>query len=385
MKLIHNVDLYAPEHLGKKDILLEANRIATIGDDLSEYEKLPGIETIDGTDLFAVPGLIDLHVHITGGGGEQGPSSRVPESTLSAFIRSGVTTVVGLLGTDGITRSMDNLLAKAQALTDEGITALFLTGSYALPSTTITGSVERDLVLFRDCVGSKIAVSDHRGSNPTVEELIRLGTATRRGGMLSGTAGFVTVHMGSGKAGLDPLFEAMEQSDLPWKTFLPTHMGYRSMELFERGVEWTKWGGKMDITAGEDIEENRMIAGRILHALSNGSPADSLTISSDSFGSMPRFDEKGNCIGLTYALPNSLLELLRVLVTEKGLSLETAIFLFTKNPANVLERTDKGHIAEGAEADILLLDKNLALHSVIAKGALAMSAGELRLKGKFEV
>lgn len=385
MLLIQNASVYAPTYLGKNDILVEAHRILQIAPDLSEWKAHPEVEILDATGQYAIPGLIDLHVHITGGGGEQGPSSRVPESTLSAFLKSGVTTVVGLLGTDGITRSMENLLAKAQALTEEGMTALFLTGSYGVPTATLTGSVERDLVLFRDCVGSKVAVSDHRGSNPTVEELIRLGTATRRGGMLSGTSGFVTVHMGGGKEGLEPLFGAMSASDLPWKTFLPTHMGYRSEALFERGIEWTKQGGVMDITAGEDLEENRMIAERILHALEAGAPKQAITISSDAFGSMPRFDEFGNCVGLTYALPTSLLELLQVLTVEKQMPLETAASLFTANPALVLEREDKGKLQIGADADVLLLDKEMKLQSLVAKGVVAIREGDLLLKGKFEV
>ena len=92
-----------------------------------------GAEVHDARGCLAIPGLVDLHVHITGGGGEvyisrtvvrscdtafipeclpgrvvhallpavqAGPASRTPESQLSAFLDAGITTVVGLLGTD---------------------------------------------------------------------------------------------------------------------------------------------------------------------------------------------------------------------------------------------------------------------------------------------
>ena len=127
------------EHLGKKDVLIAGERICRIDDKIEGYEGLPDVETFDLAGKKLVPGYIDLHVHITGGGGEQGPASRVPESQLSVFTTNGITTVVGLLGTDGITRSVENLVAKAKALNDEGITAYTLTSAYVYPPTTLTG------------------------------------------------------------------------------------------------------------------------------------------------------------------------------------------------------------------------------------------------------
>ena len=69
-----------------------------------ELAEQLGAEAMDASGCMVMPGLVDMHVHITGGGGEAGPASRTPESTLSAFLDAGITTVVGLLGTDCITR-----------------------------------------------------------------------------------------------------------------------------------------------------------------------------------------------------------------------------------------------------------------------------------------
>ena len=71
-----------------------------------------------------------------GGGGEGGFSTRTPEATLSDLTTAGVTTVVGTLGTDGIARDMNALLAKARGLEEEGITTYIYTGSYRLPLRT---------------------------------------------------------------------------------------------------------------------------------------------------------------------------------------------------------------------------------------------------------
>lgn len=206
IKLLKNARIYAPAPLGVKDVLVVGEKICRIDDHIQGYEGLPEVEVFDLEGRTLVPGYIDLHVHITGGGGEQGPTSRVPESQLSVFVENGITTVVGLLGTDGITRSIENLVAKARALTEEGITAYALTSAYGYPPITMTGSVEKDIMMVPPIIGVKVAVSDHRSSNPTGEELIRLATAARRAGLLSCTPGLVTMHMGSGKGGLDPIF-----------------------------------------------------------------------------------------------------------------------------------------------------------------------------------
>lgn len=114
IKLLKNANVYAPEKLGKKDILVEGEKILLMRDSIEGYEGLQGVETYDLTGKTVVPAYIDLHVHITGGGGEQGPASRVPESQLSEFFKNRYYhPLVGLLGTDGVTRSVENLVAKA--------------------------------------------------------------------------------------------------------------------------------------------------------------------------------------------------------------------------------------------------------------------------------
>ena len=384
IKLLKNADVYAPEHLGKKDVLIVGEKICRIDDKIEGYEGLPDVETFDLAGKKLVPGYIDLHVHITGGGGEQGPASRVPESQLSVFTTNGITTVVGLLGTDGITRSVENLVAKAQALNDEGITAYALTSAYVYPPTTLTGSVEKDIMMVDPMIGVKVAVSDHRSSNPTGEEIIRLATAARRAGLLSNTAGLVTMHMGAGKGGLDPVFYALDHSDLPARNLLPTHMG-RNRELIDQGVSLIRRGGYMDVTAGCDPAEVEAMADMIEYALDQEpAAAGHLTVSSDGYGSMPRFDDEGNCIGLTYASPKSLHETVKCLA-GRGRKLEDALRLVTSTPADLLCKVGtKGCVAQGADADLLVLTESLDIDGLFARGKTALWQGKVLMKGKFE-
>lgn len=386
MKLFKNADIYSPRHLGVRDILVEGEKIVRIAESIHGYENAPDVKTIDVHGKRLVPGYIDLHEHITGGGGEQGPSSRTPEACIGTLLDCGVTTVLGLLGTDGISRSLENLLAKARALTEEGLTCYMLTGSYGYPAVTLTGSVERDIVMIDEIVGVKTAVSDHRSSNPQGEDLIALGTAVRRAGLLAGCCGIVTIHMGSGKGKLDPVFYALQHSDLPAKTLLPTHMNSRGPELLEEGIRLTKIGGNIDLTAGSTIEENRILAEQIDHCLQEGAPLESLTVSSDGYGSQPRFNESGECIGLTYSTPCGLHQLVKALVENKHLPLEQALMPVTSNPAGVLELSArKGNLISGADADFLIYGKDNEIESVVARGQVAVWEKEHLIKGRFEV
>lgn len=384
IKLLKNANVYAPEPIGMKDILIVDETICRIDDKIEGYEGLPDVETFDLEGKTVVPGYIDLHVHITGGGGEQGPASRVPESQLSVFMENGITTVVGLLGTDGITRSIENLVAKARALNDEGMTAYTLTSAYGYPPITMTGSVEKDIMMIPPMIGVKVAVSDHRSSNPTGEDLIDLATAARRAGLLSNTPGLVTMHMGSGKGRLDPIFYVLDHSDVSPKNLLPTHM-LRTPELIDDGVELVRRGGYMDCTAGCTPEEMEYHSDLIMELLSrDGVSADHVTLSSDAFGSQPRFNEIGECIGLTYASPKYLHQTIQALV-KRGLPLEEALKILTSTPADLLAKKGvKGCVAEGADADILVLGEGLEIESLFARGKTAVWKGEVLMKGRFE-
>lgn len=384
IKLLKNANIYAPEPLGVKDILIVDETICRIADKIEGYEGLLDVETFDLEGKTVVPGYIDMHVHITGGGGEQGPASRVPESQLSIFTTNGITTVVGLLGTDGITRSIENLVAKARALNDEGMTAYTLTSAYGYPPVTMTGSVEKDIMMITPMIGVKVAVSDHRSSNPTGDDLLALATAARRAGLLSNTPGLVTMHMGSGKGRLNPIFYVLDNSDVSPKNLLPTHM-LRSPELIEDGVELVRRGGYIDCTVGCTPEEMEEGAAQIADLLNReGVSADHVTMSTDAFGSQPKFNEIGECIGLTYASPKYLHQTVQSLV-RRGLPLEEVLKMVTSTPADLLTKKGvKGCVAEGADADILVLGEELAIESLFMRGKTAVLNGKVLMKGRFE-
>lgn len=373
MLLIKNVKLYS-ETADSADILCCGKDIIAIGKNISC--SLPIDVTVDGNGKIAIPGYIDTHVHITGGGGEGGFSNQVPPLLLSELIRAGETTVVGLLGTDGTTRSVENLLAKTKAYNEEGWTAYCLTGSYELPSPTITGSVTKDIAFISEIIGVKVCISDHRSSGPSKDELIRLAYQARMGGLLSNKPGIMHMHVGRGTEEIRAILDIVRTTDIPVSVFRPTHM----QRHLEQSAEFAGLGGYVDFTSASP----KFTAKQIINGLKE-IPPDRITLSSDGNGSIPKWNEKQELINISAAKVSSNHEVIRCLIQEYGVKLSEAIKFLTENPAKSLGIYPyKGKLAEDSSADIILLDQDLNIDTVVANGKLFMECKELKYIPKFE-
>ncbi len=376
MKIIQNIEVYAPEYLGKKDILTFYDKIVKIADagTLSQDGILSDAEMMDGTGLILTPGFIDCHVHVLGGGGEGGFANRTPEATMEGLTKFGVTTVIGCLGTDGIGRDVCALVAKTKGLREQGMSAWCYTGSYQVPVRTLTNGITKDIMMIEEIIGTgEIAISDHRSSQPTFEEFARLTADTRLGGILSGKAGIVNVHLGDSPRCMDLIDRVIEETEIPASQFLPTHVNRNEM-LFQKAIEYALKGGAVDFTGNEDIDyweticdEVRVCKG-IKRMLDAGVDPKHITISSDGQGSLPIFNKKGEFLGMGVGQSSCLLKEVKECVEKAGIPLETAIFTITSNPAEILSLKGKGKIREGYDADLCVLDQGLEIREVIARG-----------------
>lgn len=386
--ILRGAHVLAPDDMGCQDVLIAGDKIAAIAPHLDVPAGWP-CQEVSLAGCMLVPGFIDSHVHMTGGGGEGGYATRTPEVTLSAATTSGVTTMVGCLGTDGTTRHMPGLLAKARGLENEGLTTYIYTGAYEVPTRTLTGSVRTDLIIIDKVIGTgEIAISDHRSAQPRQEDIQKLVAEARVGGMLSGKAGIMDVHVGDGKSGLDMLFAIVDGSEIPITQFLPTHMN-RNPHLFKQAVEWGKRGGYMDITSSVSPDTGSAHAIKpsraIREALSAGVELSRVTMSSDGNGSMPRYDDHGEMVGLQVASEASLLSELRDVVHKEGVPLADAIQIITGNVAKALKLWPrKGCIQTGADADLVALTAELQLAHVWCRGRLMVRDGQPVVWGTFE-
>ena len=389
-KLIKNVDIYSPTPLGPMDILICNDKIIMLSQNIDFPTDRFETEVIEGTDYIAVPGFVDQHVHFIGGGGEGGPATRTPEIQLSALTTAGITTAIGLLGTDGITRSMSSLLAKARALEIEGISTYIYSGCYEIPTQTITGSVKTDLVFIDKVIGTgELAISDHRSSQPNYDDVKKIAAQARVGGILSGKCGIVHLHMGDGMNGINIVTEIIRSTEIPIKQFMPSHIN-RIEHLLIQSMDYLKLGGFVDITSDfyktKDSPTTYSIADALKLYMDNKIPIDRVCASSDSNGSSPLFDSDGHLIKIGVGSPAPLYKDVRNAIQEGIVSLEQGISIITCNPSKALKLyPQKGTLAENSDADIVLLDKKLEIDTVIAKGKIMVKHGNAVVKGFFEV
>ncbi|MGM0835046.1 MAG: beta-aspartyl-peptidase [Bacillota bacterium] len=389
LKLIKNVHVYAPENLGRKDVLLIGDKIGAVEDEITLQTNLQNIELIDGEGQLLVPGFIDAHVHITGGGGEGSYHTRTPELMLTDATTSGITTLVGVLGTDGTTRTMASLIAKARALEEEGISCYVHTGSYQVPVKTLTDTIENDLILIDKIIGvGEIAIADHRSSQPTMEEIAKIAASARVGGMLSGKGGIVNIHVGESHSKLSLIEKVVEETDIPITQFYPTHIN-RNQKLFEAGIHFAKNGGYVDFTTSTvqrflDQGEVSCSTG-LKRMLEAGVPIQNITFTSDGQASLPEFNVQGELVGLQVGKVRSLFQAVKEAILQEGIPLEVAIRVITENPARILKLAQKGTVSTGKDADLVMLDpQTLTIQTVFAKGKMMVQQEKAIVKGTFE-
>jgi beta-aspartyl-dipeptidase (metallo-type) len=320
MELLRNADLYDPAPRGRAHLLIAGESIAWIG---TEVPAGLGalVEERDLEGRRVIPGLIDCHVHLTGGGGEAGPATRVPPLGLS-----------------------------------------------------------RDLVIG---VG-ELAISDHRSSQPTLDELLRIAGDAHVGGLMTGKAGILHLHVGNGKRGLEPVRQALKTTEIPARVFNPTHVNRRK-DLFQEALELARQGCTIDVTAfpvdkGEDAWSAPEAVTRYLEA---SLPAEHLTVSSDGGGCFPAFDDEGLPIGMDVGRPAALAGALKALL-DCGQPLDRILPAFTSNAARLLLLHKKGRLRTGMDADLVVLDSDGSIEDVMARGRWHVLSGSQVVRGTFE-
>jgi beta-aspartyl-dipeptidase (metallo-type) len=385
MELLRNAELYDPKPKGHVHLLVGGETILWAGTDLPALPAALGVKERDLDGRRVIPGLIDIHVHLTGGGGEAGMNTRVPPLQLSQLTAGGVTTAVGLLGTDDTVRSPAELLANARGLVAEGLSAYCYTGGYHLPPVTLTGSVRQDIVAIDLMVGvGELAISDHRSSQPTLDELLRVAGDAHVAGLMTGKAGIVHLHVGNGPRGLELVRRALRESELPASVFNPTHVNRRKA-LFEEALALAREGCVVDITAfpveeGEDAWSAPQALTRYLEA---GLPQERVTISSDGGGCLPVFDADGRVTEMDVGRPTAMAAALRELLSC-GQPLERILPALTSNPARLLRLANKGRLTPGADADLVILDEEGGVRDVMARGRWHVLDGRAAVRGLFE-
>jgi beta-aspartyl-dipeptidase (metallo-type) len=296
---------------------------------------------------------------------------------------------VGLLGTDDLTRSVSSLIAQTYALREEGLSAWCYCGGYHVPPATVTGSVRGDIVHIDCVIGvGELAIADHRSSQPTFDQLAGIAGEAHVAGLMTGKAGIVHLHMGDGKRGLALVRQVLDETELPARVFNPTHCN-RNPELFEQACALVARGCSIDLTAFPNSEaqsatDRTLPASRALQQyLDAGLPVDKITISSDGGGCLPEFDPQGELLHMDFGRPATLAETLKNLL-DAGMDPAAVLPAFSSNVASLLRLRRKGRISLGNDADLVVLDDQYRVSSVMVNGAWHRLNHEQIIHGTFE-
>lgn len=388
LTLIKGGLVYAPEKLGKRDILIGGKQILAIADEIAVPS---GVETevVDATGKTVIPGYIDSHMHILGAGGGNGPNSRSHEIDVSTLAKAGVTTVVGTLGINTISFSLRHLLMALNALDLQGISTFMYTGGYQFPIVTLMDSVVSDIALIDKVVGvGEVALFDVLGSHPTKEMLRDLASKVWLGGRMGGKAGLMHMHLGETEGSIKEIAEMLIHMGLPTSMMVVTHVN-RTEKVLQKSIEAGLKGVCLDITAlytpDNDLPQTVYPTTALRALLEANIPLENITISSDGNAVQPIKNKDGVIEKFTLSAANAIAREVKKAVLRDKMALEEILPLATINAAKRLEIDDKkGSITKGKDADIVLLDEELDVDTVYARGKLMLKEKKPVVIGHFE-
>ncbi|MEI3597054.1 MULTISPECIES: dihydroorotase [unclassified Oceanobacillus] len=146
-KLLKNIKLLSETgEMIQKEILIEDNKISEIADKVNVSAE----EVIDGQGKLALPGFIDVHIHLREPGGEH--KETIQTGTMAAA-RGGFTTVAAMPNTNPVPdnrEKIDNLLAKIE---EDAIIRV-------LPYASITKGLEGKELTDLESLGKAFAYTD---------------------------------------------------------------------------------------------------------------------------------------------------------------------------------------------------------------------------------
>jgi beta-aspartyl-dipeptidase (metallo-type) len=371
LTLLKGGHVYSPSDCGVSDVLIAGTRIAKVDTkiDMPSIGKL--LKVIDVSGKILVPGFIDQHVHILGGGG---PSSRIPELQQTALNTNGITTIVGLLGLDTVSKTLDTLLMKAKSLEIDGTNTFIYAGGFDFPPNTITGNLKRDLAIIDKVIGVKIALGEELGAQPSSQSLAQIFSDTVAGAKLGQKPGIIHIHIGD-CLGRDPfsiIANAMDESGVSGKHIVLTHINW-NMDILKRAVAFADKGTFLNLDSifrpKYGANDAVLASNAITILLNAGIPLERVTMTTDANSVItPSF----------YATGLETLWIAIKEIYESGtLDLSAALNLVTRNPANILNLSHtKGKIEEQADADIQILTPDLNLFALTSKGKFLIEQGK---------
>lgn len=385
LSVLRNAHVFAPEDLGVCDVLIAGEKVVALeaGLDLGGLQ----VAEIEVSGRRVVPGLIDGHLHVVGGGGNEGYESRIPELWVGELVSAGITTVVAPPGFDMVAKSLEGILAKAYALQNEGVTTFAMVGGFQRPFQTLTGSMTRDIFTIEKILGIKIALGERRASRFQDHELIELAAQLEWLSGATGKACLMHAHLGESSDPAAQLLHTMRESGVAPQRFQATHCNY-TPDTMQAARQVASSGGFVDFNPILDPSFGHPraipVVQAILQSLEVGIDSDLISMTTDGNASVPMTLADGSSGKYEKSLSwmwNAVVDL----VQQGGLPLTQALSFVTTNPARALRlQPRKGRIRVGGDADLLVIGSGMSIEHVFARGRHLVDGGSPRTMSLYE-
>lgn len=368
--LLRNGHVFTPQYLGVNDILVENGVITRIRPGIS-VSAFACAREVDVSGMFVIPGFIDSHVHIIGGGGETGEASLIPSFYASDFYSNGITGCVGIQSFEGRKKSPQMLYEKAESLIREGIETLVLSGSRQMPPLNLFKAVAEDIWNHPLCIGvGEIALEDNCVQGFLLEQVILLLQTVYKAAKKTQKPLKTVFYIGNKASDLSLIFRMVKIYPHTLEIAIPTHVN-RSKKILEDAVLYIQAGGIVDVSAGvdEDQENGFVPAPEALEfILGQTGSLKNVTLSSDAGRFIPEYNRNKNIVSCSQAKACILAQDIQK-AYRRGIKLSELLPAVTVNPASAYGFA-QGLIFEGAKAFLNITDDDLSIRYTVLNGAM---------------
>lgn len=359
LTLLKSGEVYTPRPLGLCDILMAGNRIIAMEKELRAPKEFP-VNLVNCSGYKVFPGLVDPVFYPCDNSDTDNPDTLLPAKISGSAFRAGITSAIGSLGWNDITREPGTLLRKVQILRTNGLQCHAYTGGFSGQSSVLLKNSAADLAYVSDYVATGIiGVTDHRAGRLSAEMLSSFHANAESGATLGNKSPVVVYMPGEESQQYDDFFLRIKRV-IPMAKHLMIAGVNRNKKLMESA---RKFGmtGLINIAAytggffeGEAIEATKALK----YFLRAGVPIKNISIS--SFAGIEQHKTRNHNIEQQYT---AFYDAFYQSICDQNIPTDIVTKIFSTNAARSLRLRNKGELYTGGPADILVATKdNLPVH-----------------------
>lgn len=376
MKGIKSTRLVTPQGIRPGCVYWKAGKIQAITE-----QPMENVPLLDVGDSWITPGFIDLHTHGGGGWGFDGTVEDIV-AACNFHLSHGTTCIYPTLSSAPITEMGNSVERIRKAMEDPGllptVPGAHLEGPYfslaqmgAQKPKFITPPIREDYSLLLEKGRGVIARWDYAPENDRDQAFAK---ALRDHGVLAGAAHTDALYSDM-RAAMDEGLRLVTHLYSCTSTVTREH-GFRRLGVIE--TAWLE-----DDLYVEAIADGKHLPAELLKMIWKLKGSHRVALVTDSL-LCAGVDAEGMVEGTGFLIEDGVCKmpdrsafqgsiattdrLLRVAVQEAGIPMEDAVRMLTQTPANVMGLTTKGFLAEGYDADLLVLDEQLFLRKILVMG-----------------